>query len=318
MAIGDTLNRVRARVRRALEQRPAAPAAGTAAAPKAPPAWSELKRSGLRIEPGIRFFVKKAVLQFEPPAQLNNADLYLYRGFQLGRYSFIRSGTIRHVGSIGRYTSIGPRVMIGEGEHPIHWLSTSPAQYLAKQFSFYPPEAADAAERVIDRDETNTDDSSRGLVEIGNDVWIGANVMIRRGIKIGDGAVVASGAFVNRDVEPYSIVGGLPARPLRSRFEDATVERLLRVKWWEFDIADLAGVDFTNVSAALDEIERREAAGEAVRRPIAFSEVTLSKTGFSNLRVHRTHAEAAERRTGRSKATMANPLTTEQSGSTSR
>ncbi|MFC0682393.1 CatB-related O-acetyltransferase [Lysobacter korlensis] len=296
-----------------METRPERSGAPPSAAPQpAPPAWSQLKRSGLRIESGIRFFVKKAVLEFEPPAQLSNADLHLYRGFQLGRYSFIRSGTIRHLARIGRYTSVGPRVMIGEGEHPIHWLSTSPAQYLAKQFEFYPPEAADAAQRVIPRDETNTDDSSRGLVEIGNDVWIGANVMIRRGIRIGDGAVVASGAFVNRDVAPYSIVGGLPARPIKNRFDDATIERLLRVRWWEFDIADLAGVDFPNIGAALDEIERREAAGEAVRVPIAFSQVTLSKSGFTNLRVHQAHRDAAERRLAKSTS----PKNTKQSGTT--
>jgi acetyltransferase-like isoleucine patch superfamily enzyme len=267
-----------------------------------PPAgkpFAELKASGLRIEKGLRLFTKKnPVIRFEPPAQLNNADLHLYRGFELGRYTFIRSGTIRHVTRIGRYTSIGPRVMIGEGEHPIHWLSTTPAQYLTEQFGFYPPEA-DAEERVILRDDSNTDASARGFVEIGNDVWIGANVMIRRGVRIGDGAVVASGAFVNRDVEPYSIVGGLPAKPIKNRFDDETVARLLALKWWEFDITDLAGVDFTDVAAAIREIEAREAAGTITRVEPTYSQVTLTRSGYTGLKVHKVHREAAARRLDR-------------------
>ncbi len=159
--------------------------------------------------------MKKAVLQFEPPAQLNNADLHLYRGFELGRYSFIRSGTLRHLARIGRYSSIGPRVMIGEGEHPIHWLSTSPAQYLAKQFEFYPPEAADAAKRVIARDESNTEDSSRGLVEIGNDVWIGANVSVLPGVEIGDRTTIGAGSVVTRSIPADCVAVGNPCRVVR-------------------------------------------------------------------------------------------------------
>jgi acetyltransferase-like isoleucine patch superfamily enzyme len=250
----------------------------------------------MRIDPGFRLFAQAAAMEFEPPVKLNSSEsLHLYRGFQMGAYSYLRSGTVRNLASIGRYTSIGPRVLIGEAEHPTHWLSTTPAQYRTQNFEFYPPEA-DAGKRVILRDDVNMPASAGGLVTIGNDVWIAANVTIRRGVTIGDGAVVGSGAFVNKDVPPYAVVVGLPARPLRSRFAQPVVDRLLRVKWWEFDINDLAGVNFTDVEAALDEIERRESAGEIQRVPVEFSTVTLLKKGFKNLRVHPSHAARAARR----------------------
>lgn len=73
-------------------------------------------------------------------------------------------------------------------------------------------------------------------VEIGNDVWIGANVIILPGVKIADGAVLAAGAVVTGDVEPYAIVGGVPAKTIRYRFERETIESLLRIRWWEWDV----------------------------------------------------------------------------------
>jgi acetyltransferase-like isoleucine patch superfamily enzyme len=260
------------------------PSASDGAARPANP-WRALRRNGLRVEQGLQVFAPKAQIRFEAPAQLNNTMLHLYRGFQIGRYSYLRGGTVRHVESIGRYTSIGPHVLLGEAEHPIQWLSTSPAVFLAERYRFFPPEA-DAEDRVIVRTDQNTDPASRGLVTIGHDVWIGANVMVRRGITIGDGAIVASGAFVNRDVPPYAIVGGLPAKQIGARFEPDVVARLQELGWWEFDVADLAGVDFSDVHAAMDAIAAREAAGDARRIPLRYSTVTLHNDGFRGLKVN--------------------------------
>ena len=69
---------------------------------------------------------------------------------------------------------------------------------------------------------------------IGNDVWIGANASVLRNVKIGDGAIVAAGAVVTKDVEPYTVVAGIPAKPIKNRFDDETICRLLKIKWWDF------------------------------------------------------------------------------------
>ena len=76
---------------------------------------------------------------------------------------------------------------------------------------------------------------NKGDLIIGNDVWIGANAMIYGGVKIGDGAVIGSNSFVNKDVPPYAIVVGSPAKVIKYRFEDAIITKLLEIKWWQWD-----------------------------------------------------------------------------------
>jgi len=75
--------------------------------------------------------------------------------------------------------------------------------------------------------------------QIGNDVWIGARAIVLDGISIGDGAVIAAGAVVTKDVPPYAIVGGVPAKLIRYRFEDDVIQELLKWKWWDLSLDDL-------------------------------------------------------------------------------
>lgn len=81
----------------------------------------------------------------------------------------------------------------------------------------------------------------KGDTVIGNDVWIGYDALIMAGVKIGDGAVIAARAVVTRDVGPYEIVGGNPARPIRKRFDDAAINELLKIQWWNWDIEKITG-----------------------------------------------------------------------------
>ncbi len=121
--------------------------------------------------------------------------------------------------TIGRYGSIadGVEILLG-GNHRTDWATTYP----------FPewPELWPGAERVEGSHAT------RGDVSIGHDVWLGSQCMILSGVRVGTGAVVAARAVVTRDVPPYAVVGGNPARALKSRFDEPTVEALLASRWW--------------------------------------------------------------------------------------
>jgi acetyltransferase-like isoleucine patch superfamily enzyme len=240
-------------------------------------------------------FIAKARIRYEEGATISGA-MRVRCSFAIGAYSYLRTGTVRRLASIGRYCSIGPNVIIGETEHPLDWLSTSPFQYSrawrSKHFGITAAAVSEGDSNDVNDGATDTGEDS-GLsaeasvsaqslpnvflrsgdrlpeqlpVVIGNDVWIGANVVIRSGVTVGDGAVCAAGAVVTRDVQPYSIVGGVPARPIRKRFDDETVNRLLVMRWWRYDATDLAGLPFHDVHAALDELERRIKEGLKPRR----------------------------------------------------
>jgi acetyltransferase-like isoleucine patch superfamily enzyme len=130
---------------------------------------------------------------------------------------------------IGRYTSIGPGVKTILGAHPSStFVSTHPCFFsLLKQSGF-----SYVSEQLFD-EVTYLDKANKISVIIGNDVWIGANVLIMAGLTIGNGAIIAAGAVVTKDVEPYGIYGGVPAKKVRSRFNDKEIEYLLNLKWWD-------------------------------------------------------------------------------------
>lgn len=127
-------------------------------------------------------------------------------------------GTVLHAVDgkikIGRFTSIAQNVTIQQFNHNMKLPST-----YAMQFHFFSHNFKD-------------DVVSKGDVIIGEDVWIGSNVVILSGVKIGRGAVVAAGSIVTKDVEPYSIVGGVPSKKIKMRFSDAAIQNLEESKWW--------------------------------------------------------------------------------------
>lgn len=128
---------------------------------------------------------------------------------------------------VGKYTCIGPYVRTTSGTHPIHYVSVHPAFYSTRGqagFSFVKEQMF--GERM-DRDYH---------IIIGNDVWIGDSALIMEGVHIGDGAVVAAGAIVTKDVPPYSVVAGVPAEVIKTRFSDERIDWLESFKWWEKDL----------------------------------------------------------------------------------
>ncbi len=120
---------------------------------------------------------------------------------------------------IGSFCSIGNHVKIGGGEHPYSWVSTSPVFYKGR-------DSVKAKFSEFDRVEIRT-------TIIGNDVWVGQNSLIKQGITIGHGAIIGMGSVVTKDVEPYSIVAGVPAKKIKLRFSEDLISKLIKSKWWD-------------------------------------------------------------------------------------
>ncbi len=134
--------------------------------------------------------------------------------------------------SIGKFCSIAPDVKIGLGIHPIDKISTYPG--------FYSKQASGAV--AIGHDPSIVE---KKKVNIGHDVWIGTNSLIMDGVSIGNGAVIAAGSIVTKDVKPYAIVGGIPAKTIRFRFNEEQISLLENFKWWNYDL------DFCRKNASL-------------------------------------------------------------------
>lgn len=171
----------------------------------------------------------------------------VHNGSSLGMFTFLNIGSVvyPHV-NIGRYCSIARGCEIGVANHPMNFLSTHSFQYHAAQFPKYPI-YKDGIKRKVWRAHNYTD--------IGHDVWIGAQSIIRAGVKIGHGAVIAANSVVIKDVEPYSIVGGNPAKEIRKRFDNVCVTQLLKLKWWELPIELISSLDFDNIEKCIDDLK---------------------------------------------------------------
>ncbi len=152
---------------------------------------------------------------------------------ELGHDSYIGCDSFIYA-EIGKYTSIGDRVRCIFASHPINgFVSTSPVFYSVKSQNGH----TYAKEQLFD--EVQMQEGKRVPVVIGNDVWIGSDVTIVGKVTIHDGAVVAAGAVVTEDVMPYTIVGGVPAKVIKKRFDEKQIEQLLSIKWWDWSAKEI-------------------------------------------------------------------------------
>ncbi len=149
---------------------------------------------------------------------------------KIGDYTYIAMNSCISMAEIGKFCSIGPFFLCGYGIHPTNGLSTSPMFYSPlKQNGFSFCDIAKIEERK--------------KIVIGNDVFIGANVTVLDGVTIGDGAIIGAGAVVSKDIPPYAIAVGCPIKVIRKRFSDEIVEKLLRIKWWDFPYEQLKDIE---------------------------------------------------------------------------
>jgi acetyltransferase-like isoleucine patch superfamily enzyme len=165
----------------------------------------------------------------------------------LGEFSYLQDTIIASPETtIGKFCSIASGVSIGTSQHPTNYLSTHPFQYLP------------ACELPTDRQYLENlkfdrvSFASYKPVTVENDVWIGANAIIMDGLKISNGAVVAAGAVVTKDVPPYAIVGGVPAKVIKYRFSQEIIDELLELKWWDRPIETIVKLPFDDIIKCIE------------------------------------------------------------------
>ncbi|QUS36981.1 hypothetical protein GR316_10685 [Falsirhodobacter algicola] len=167
----------------------------------------------------------------------------------MGAFSIMRTGASAGPVSIGRFAAVGANFVCAPPEHPLDSLGTS--SVFLKSYGW-----AQGDDGFYDVPRSSRRLLSR-QVDIGCDVWIGRDVLIKGGVKIGHGSIVAARSVVTKDVPPYSIVAGSPARLIRMRFDEEICQNLLEVKWWDLDPSWMKGVDQTDVRACLNFLNPR-------------------------------------------------------------
>jgi acetyltransferase-like isoleucine patch superfamily enzyme len=166
----------------------------------------------------------------------------------IGKYTGVNENAYVARATVGAFCAFGARTAVNPFNHPTDWLSIHEFQYHPNSYDWIPEyKSMERLSRTPEMLPTSA---------IGNDVWTGHNVNILSGVNVGDGAIIAAGAVVTKDVPPYAIVAGVPATIRRFRFSDAIIERLLRSKWWELELAQLSGLPFNDIERCLDRIER--------------------------------------------------------------
>lgn len=160
-----------------------------------------------------------------------------YRG-KIGKYSYIGNNSFVIDTDIGNFTSISTDCYIGGTTHPIEWVSTSPVFH--------------KWDNIMKQNFAFNDFSIFKKTLIGNDVWIGNRVIIKAGITIGDGAIIGMGAVVTKDVGPYEIWVGNPAKMIRKRFDEKTIIKLNNIKWWNW--SDKTILEYANTFTSTQDL----------------------------------------------------------------
>ncbi|WP_419319453.1 CatB-related O-acetyltransferase [Caulobacter sp. ErkDOM-E] len=202
---------------------------------------------------GSIFVGKEAAL--EPYSHLLAGTIIPKR---FGAFSYAYSALDNYL-SVGRYTSISWQVSVMGSAHPSDWASLHP-------FSHNPRPLLGIKAYLLDREISSFQpepfDQGPQDIVIGHDVWIGAETMIKRGVTVGDGAIIGARSLVTKDVPPYAIVGGAPARLIRYRFDGDVIEAMQASQWWRYGPDVLQALDVRDPVGFLDRLREREAQGD--------------------------------------------------------
>lgn len=203
----------------------------------------------------LSFYIAKFIKNYLHISAIRNSKIdkkaYICAGAELNsvnidRYSYVGHNTHINNCDIGAFCSIAGDVVIGGSSHPIEWVSTSPVFHTKKNAlntSFSSNRYATLAKTVI-----------------GNDVWIASHAMVKGGVSIGDGAVIGMGSIVTKDIPPYEVWAGNPAKMIRKRFDKDKVQQLLDLKWWDYSDDKLTemGNLFSDLDIFLNAAKKRK------------------------------------------------------------
>lgn len=214
---------------------------------------------------------------FEPPCSFK--WMAIQHSLHLGAFSYAVSGF--YFGCrVGRYCSFGEQIQIGRHAHPMHWFSTSPFFYMPYK-GVLDQEAPDGLDLVPHRDfPRSAPPVTARITTIGHDVWIGHGAFILPGVSIGNGAAVAAKSVVTKNVPPYAVVAGSPAKVVRYRFAEEQIETLQGTKWWEFAPWQMKGARVDNIPAFIEFIAKLRSSRERVYAP---AQIKLSELATGEL-----------------------------------
>ena len=223
--------------------------------------------------PLLQHGVINSLLEFESPCVVQ-AKIHIDTDLRVGSFTGIYGGRLRHT-EVGRYCSIADGLQTGWDEHPIDRLTSSMIGYVPNVHGWGEAFGVDMDHF---RKHAAPFKPRHGMTEIGNDVWIGHGVFIKSGVKIGHGCVVAAGSVVLKDVPPYHIVGGVPARTIRLRHNEKIIERCLKLQWWMYNILQMLVEYISNASQFLDVLEEQINNGVSqFKSPYVFSSNTYTE-----------------------------------------
>lgn len=241
---------------------------------------TELLALGVCIDEGNN---KVLDFRFERPAMIHGHRL---KGCSMGAYGFYNAAGLASAyrTHFGRYSQVGESTIVGPPEHPMTMFSTHPfafsrPSHMPKMFQM--PEFARISPEEADGPSWAESETPIDTV-IGHEAYVGAGSFVRRGVTVGIGAVIGARSVVTRDVPPYAIVAGSPARVLRYRYPDALIERFLKLAWWNYDLGPIKrDVNWADSERSLEFLEQKAADGALQKLvPEAYS-VTSTGSGYS-------------------------------------